>query len=77
MQMLLLVQFASQLSAFANDLDRELEGLGGGKGESGDREDGMMKVTRVVVGNVSERAEDMAKELSRLRGALLNAGILA
>jgi hypothetical protein len=75
MQMLLLVQFASQLSSYASDLVLELEGefsVG-----TAPHEKTTMALTRAAAANVKERACSMAQELSRMRGALLNAGILA
>lgn len=77
MQFLLLVQFASQLSSYANDLVLELEGLEGGFEGREKHEEMAMKLTVAAAGNVKERASFMASELSRMRGALLNAGILA
>lgn len=76
MQFLLLVQFASQLSSYANDLARELGDMERGFVGREKHEEMAMKLTVAAAGNLKERAFAMARELSAMRDTMLNAGLL-
>ncbi|KAE8454299.1 hypothetical protein EG329_005224 [Mollisiaceae sp. DMI_Dod_QoI] len=76
MQMLLLIQFASQLFNYAADLSSEIEGQRSGH-QGSPHEVTTLALTRAAAANVKDRAGYMAQELGTLRGMMLHAGILA
>lgn len=76
MQMLLLIQFASQLFNYAADLASEIEGQENGH-EGLPHEVATLALTRAAAANVKDRAGYMTQELGTMRGMMLHAGILA
>ncbi|CZR61341.1 uncharacterized protein PAC_11237 [Phialocephala subalpina] len=77
MQMLLLVQFASQLFGYASDLAEEIEGSGDEGENLGGGEASTMALTKAAAANVKERAGSMTQELGEMRGIMLHSGMLA
>ncbi|KAH7412749.1 hypothetical protein BKA64DRAFT_702871 [Cadophora sp. MPI-SDFR-AT-0126] len=76
MQMLLLVQFASQLYNYAIDLASEIpcpqDVL-----NSGGQTDSALVLTKAAAENIKDRAGDMSQRLSDLRTEMLSSGLLA
>ncbi len=82
MQMLLLVQFASQLFNYAADLASELglpeEGTPNSESSNGDLSDNTLALTRAAAENVKSRAGNMSKELAgAMKALMLQSGHLA
>jgi hypothetical protein len=81
MQMLLLVQFASQLFSYSTDLASALgesEGVTP-RSDSSDfsASDDTFAMTRAVVENVKSRASSMSQEMGAIRVLMFNSGMLA
>ncbi|KAK0121739.1 hypothetical protein ONS95_010025 [Cadophora gregata] len=76
MQMLLLVQFASQLCSYAIDLASEIP-CPQDAPNSSQQIDSTLKLTKAAAENVKDRASYMSQRLSDLRAGLLNLGLLA
>lgn len=87
MQMLLFVQFATQLFDFAADLASQIKDPGAAtpssgssssaSSSSGSPEDPTLALTRAAAENLKGRALSMSQQLSALRTQFLSAGILA
>jgi hypothetical protein len=81
MQMLLLVQFASQLFNYAADLASELGVPEGGtpnsESSNGNSSDNSLALTRAAAENVRSRASNMSQELGFMRALMLQSGHLA
>jgi len=76
MQMLLLVQFASQLYNYAFDLASEIP-CPQDTSISGGVSDPTLGLTKAAAENVKDRAANMSQRLSDLRTEMLNSGLLA
>ncbi|KAH7348436.1 hypothetical protein BKA65DRAFT_476850 [Rhexocercosporidium sp. MPI-PUGE-AT-0058] len=76
MQMLLLVQFASQLYNFAVDMASEIP-FPPNDTSSGGTIDSTLVLTKAAAENVKDRAGNMSQRLSSLRSKMLNSGLLA
>ncbi|KAL2064363.1 hypothetical protein VTL71DRAFT_4857 [Oculimacula yallundae] len=76
MQMLLLVQFATQLYDYAVDLASEIP-YPQDKSSSGGTVDSTLLLTKAAAENVKERAASMSQRLSGLRAEMLQSGLLA
>ncbi|KAH9214650.1 hypothetical protein DL95DRAFT_148874 [Leptodontidium sp. 2 PMI_412] len=76
MQMLLLVQFASQLYNFAVDMASEIP-YPLNETSSGGPIDSTLVLTKAAAENVKDRAGSMSQRLSSLRSQMLNSGLLA
>jgi len=76
MQMLLLVQFSSQLFNYAADLASEIEEQQNGL-EPSPHEATTIALTRAAVANVKDRAKYMTQELGAMRSLMLHSGMLA
>ena len=76
MQMLLLVQFASQLYNYAIDLASEIP-CPKDDTSSGELSDPTLALTKAAAENVKDRAANMSQRLSHLRTEMLNSGLLA
>ncbi|PVH78079.1 hypothetical protein DL98DRAFT_257548 [Cadophora sp. DSE1049] len=76
MQMLLLVQFASQLYNYAIDLASEIPSPQDISSVGG-QTDSTLGLTKAAAENVKDRAGNMSQRLSDLRTEMLNSGLLA
>lgn len=77
MAMLLFVQFSSQLSNYAAELAAEIHEIDEGRPHVIGAKDDPNALSRAAAEDVKKRAKNMADELSRIRNAMLNSGILA
>lgn len=80
MQMLLLIQFSSQLfnyaAELASEIDTEVEGDQNGV-QASPLEATTLALTRAAVANVKDRASFMTENLGTMRGMMLHSGLLA
>lgn len=81
MQMLLVVQFASQLFNYAADLASEIgepeQGTPQSDSLDSDAADGTLALTQATAENVKNRASKMSQELGAMRSIMLQSGHLA
>jgi hypothetical protein len=82
MQMLLILQFASQLYNYASDLAAEIPGSAPSGSSSSSSLNGIMDdqtllITKAAAENVKDRAGLMSEKLGHFRGQMLSSGLLA